>query len=160
LVQKILFALKGTIRMEPRISIITLGVADLECSYRFYKDGLGLPTSGSPQDGIVFFQTSGTCFALYPYDKLAEDVAPDWKVDAASRPDFRGVTLAHNTREKHQVDELLQQAQTAGATILKPAQDAFWGGYHGYFSDPDGYLWEIAWAESWQFNPDGSLVIE
>ncbi|MFW6304012.1 MAG: VOC family protein [Candidatus Sumerlaeota bacterium] len=146
--------------MEPRISIITLGVADLRRSYHFYKDGLGLPTSHGPDDAIIFLKTSGTCLALYPWDKLAEDIGPDYRSKESEKSLFNGITLAHNTRHKHEVDELLQRAAEAGGRMVKPAQDAFWGGYSGYFADPDGYLWEIAWAESWQFNPDGSLVIE
>lgn len=143
--------------MEPRISIITLGVADLERAYQFYHHGLGFPTTKSPEDGIIFFQTGGTCLALYPADKLAEDVAPDFP---AERTRFSGVTLAHNTREKGQVDQILQLAEKSGGKIEKPAADTFWGGYSGYFSDPDGYLWEVAHADSWEFHPDGSLVID
>jgi catechol 2,3-dioxygenase-like lactoylglutathione lyase family enzyme len=143
--------------MEPRISIITLGVADLERSYRFYHHGLGLPTTHKPEDGIIFFKTGGVRLALYPVDKLVEDVSPDFP---GERSRFPGITLAHNTREKAQVDQILQQAVEAGGSIEKPAQDTFWGGYSGYFSDPDGYLWEVAYAESWEFNPDGSLVID
>ena len=143
--------------MEPRISIITLGVADLGRAYQFYHHGLGFPASRTPEDGIIFFQTGGTCLALYPADKLAEDVAPDFPTE---RSRFPGITLAHNTREKAQVDQLLQRAVQAGGKIEKPAQDTFWGGYSGYFSDPDGYLWEVAYADSWEFNPDGSLVID
>jgi catechol 2,3-dioxygenase-like lactoylglutathione lyase family enzyme len=142
--------------MEPRISIITLGVADLERSYRFYHEGLGLPTPKSPEDGIIFFQTGGTCLALYPLEALAEDISP---THPAERGPFPGITLAHNTRTKEEVDALLAQAEKHGAVIEKPAQDTFWGGYSGYFSDPDGYLWEVAYADSWEFNPDGSLVI-
>jgi uncharacterized glyoxalase superfamily protein PhnB len=73
---------------------------------------------------------------------------------------FAGITLAHNTREKHQVGEILERARIAGGTIVKAAQDASWGGYSGYFADPDGYLWEVAWADDWEFNDDGSLVID
>jgi len=143
--------------MEPRISIITLGVADLERAYQFYHHGLGFPTTRTPEDGIIFFQTGGVCLALYPADKLAEDVSPDFP---AQRTRFPGITLAHNTREKAQVDQILQRAEAAGGKLEKPAADTSWGGYSGYFSDPDGYLWEVAYADSWRFNPDGSLVIE
>ncbi|MEV7968087.1 VOC family protein [Sphaerisporangium sp. NPDC088356] len=137
------------------MSLITLGVADLACSYRFYKDGLGLPTSRTPEDGIVFFQTSGVTLALFPYDQLAEDVGPGWDMP---RSRFTGITLAHNVREKHQVDEVLALAASAGAEIVKPAVDASWGGYSGYFSDPDGYLWEVAYG-AFDFNADGSLRV-
>jgi uncharacterized protein len=141
--------------MEPRVSLITLGVADLDRSYRFYKDGLGLPTTRTPDDGIVFFQTRGAGVALYPYGRLAEDVGPGWDVP---RSKFPGITLAHNVREKHQVDEVLELAAAAGAEIVKPAADVFWGGYSGYFADPDGYLWEVAWG-AFEFEEDGSLRI-
>ncbi len=143
--------------MEPRISIITLGVAELERSLRFYRDGLGFPTSGTPDAGIIFFQTGGTCLALYPVDKLAEDVSSRFAHRAQG---FSGVTLAHNTKAKGDVDAILREAERAGGTIEKAAEDVFWGGYSGYFSDPDGYLWEVAYSDQWQFHPDGSLVIE
>jgi uncharacterized protein len=141
--------------MEPRVSLITLGVADLERSFRFYKDGLGLPTTGTPADGVVFFQTSGTTLALYPYDDLARDVGPGWN---ETRSRFTGISLAHNVRERHEVDEVLELAAAAGATIVKPAADTFWGGYGGYFADPDEYLWEVAWG-AFEFNEDGSLRV-
>lgn len=142
--------------MEPRISIVTLGVQDLARSYRFYHDGLGFPTPSQPEQGIVFFQTQGTCLALYPYDALADDVAPGLP---KTRAPFTGITLAHNTRTKDEVDQVLALAQQAGGTLVKPAQLASWGGYSGYFADPDGYLWEVAWSAGWQFHDDGSLVI-
>jgi len=141
--------------MEPRISLVTLGVADLERSLRFYRDGLGFPTTWTTDKGVIFLQTSGTRLALYPYKKLAEDVAPEF---VTPRPKFAGITLAHNVRHKEEVDQLLAQAAQAGARIEKPAQDTFWGGYSGYFSDPDGYLWEIAYG-AFPFLEDGSLDI-
>jgi uncharacterized protein len=141
--------------MEPRISLITLGVADLERSYRFYKDGLGLPTTRTPDSGIVFFQTSGVTLALFPYHELAEDVGPGWDVP---RSRFTGITLAHNVRERHQVEEVLNLAAAAGGQIVKEAGEAEWGGYEGYFTDPDGYLWEVAWG-AFDFNEDGSLHV-
>jgi uncharacterized protein len=141
--------------MEPRISLITLGVADLARSYRFYRDGLGLPTTRKPADGIVFFQTSGATLALFPYAELAADIGPGWNVP---RSKFTGTTLAHNVRERHEVDDLLAQAAAAGAEVVKPAGEAEWGGYEGYFTDPDGYLWEVAWG-AFGFNEDGSLRV-
>ncbi|NOH78412.1 VOC family protein [Vibrio sp. RE86] len=142
--------------MEPRVSIITLGVKDLERSYQFYTQ-LGFPSSKTPKDGIIFFKTGGVCLALYPLDALAEDVSPKMSI---TEQGFSGVTLAHNTRSKQEVDEILAKAVTLGAKLEKPAQDVFWGGYSGYFSDPDGYLWEIAFGDCWEFNDDGSLVID
>ena len=143
--------------MEPRISIITLGVEDLQRAIRFYRDGLGFRTSANDEADIAFLQTSGACLALYPRDRLARDVSPNLPPDA---PTFSGVTLAHVARTCEEVDAILTLAENAGATIAKPAQKAFWGGYSGYFSDPDGHLWEVASWEGWKFNADGSLVIE
>lgn len=98
----------------------------------------------------------GTVLALYPHDRLAADVGPGF---AAPKAGFSGVTLAHNTRTKDEVDALLTRAEAAGGKIEKPAADTFWGGYSGYVSDPDGHLWEIAWADFWQFREDGSLIL-
>jgi catechol 2,3-dioxygenase-like lactoylglutathione lyase family enzyme len=141
--------------MEPRISLITLGVRDLERSLRFYKDGLGFPTTRKAEQGIVFFQTAGVCLALFPIDLLAKDVSENL---AAEKSRFSGITLAHNVRQKEDVNRILQQAQAAGGRIEKPAQQAEWGGYSGYFSDPDGYLWEVAWG-AFEIRDDGSLVV-
>jgi hypothetical protein len=126
--------------MEPRISIITLGAADLKRSITFYRDGLGLPTSHKEGEGIAFFQLRGTWLALYPMDALAEDAALP-----AARSRFGGFTLAHNVSSKAIVDLVIAQALAAGATLLKPAADTLWGGYSGYFADPDGHPWEVAW---------------
>lgn len=144
--------------MEPRVSIITLGVRDLERSLRFYRDGLGLPTTWDGSKGVVFFQTRGTCLALYPYVDLAADATLSEVADEAGLAAFNGVSIAHNVREKEEVAEVLAAAERAGGRIVKPAQDAFWGGYSGYFADPDGYLWEVAWG-AFEFNEDGSLRI-
>ncbi|MEJ2448782.1 MAG: VOC family protein [Anaerolineales bacterium] len=142
--------------MEARISIIALGVQDLERSFRFYHEGLGFPTDSKLTDGVIFFQTSGTRLELYPLDKLAEEISPGM---SGERSGFPGITLAHNTKTRAEVDQLLRLAERAGGKIVKPGQDMFWGGYSGYFTDPDGYYWEVAWADFWQFNPDGSLVV-
>ncbi len=165
--------------MEARISMVTLGVADLERATRFYAEGLGLPLR-SNDEAISFFDLNGTWLALYPWDKLAEDAEveadradPADPTDRAApadgaRPDggdrvdretapgggttgadtpgtvFRGVTLAHNVASPEEVDALLKQAVDAGAILVKPGQEVFWGGYSGYFADPDGHLWEVA----------------
>jgi catechol 2,3-dioxygenase-like lactoylglutathione lyase family enzyme len=141
--------------MEPRISLITLGVTDLSRSHRFYKDALGFPTTRQPEDGIIFFQTSGVTLALFPYSELADDIGPGWNV---ARSRFSGITLAHNVRERHEVDELLSDAAAAGGEIVKPGGETSWGGYAGYFTDPDGYLWEVAWG-AFELNEDGSLLV-
>ena len=125
--------------MEARISLITLGVSDLERSLRFYQEGLGLPRREGP-DGIAFFETRGTWLSLYPRESLAEDATV-----SAEGSGFAGFALAHNVGSPEEVDATLQQAVEAGARLLKPGQKVSWGGYSGYFADPDGFLWEVAW---------------
>lgn len=125
--------------MDPRISIITLGVTDLDPATTFSRDGLDLPELESDGD-IAFFDTQGTRLALYPRDELAADAT----VDPATTG-FDGITLAHNVHSEHAVDALIDDAETAGATIVKHPQDTSWGGYSGYFADPDDHLWEIAY---------------
>ena len=125
--------------MEPRVSLITLGVADLGRSIRFYRDGLGLPRREGPE-GIAFFETRGTWLSLCPREALAQDATV-----SSEGSGFRGFSLAHNVESPEAVDRVLEQAVSAGAELLKPGQKAFWGGYSGYFADPDGFLWEVAW---------------
>jgi catechol 2,3-dioxygenase-like lactoylglutathione lyase family enzyme len=124
--------------VEPRISLVTLGVSDLARAIRFYRDGLGLPMRESPPD-VAFFETRGTWLSLFSRIELAKDARVP--ADGAG---FRGFALAHNVRTEAEVDEVLAQAVAAGATLVKPAQRAVWGGYSGYFADPDGFLWEVA----------------
>lgn len=132
--------------MEPRISVITLGVTDLQRATAFYREGLKLPERKQGSDNITFFETSGTWLALYGRAALAEDAqAP------SEGSGFRAFTLAHNVGSPEEVDQVLEAAVAAGGTLVKAAQKAFWGGYSGYFADPDGFLWEIAW------NPHFSL---
>lgn len=142
--------------MEPRISIITLGVKDLARAIRFYRDGLGFTTKATEKDPIAFFETSGTRLALYPLNELKDDISSELKPLGTG---FNGITLAHNVRTKEQVAQVLTLAEGAGGKILKEAQDVFWGGHSGYFTDLDGYFWEVAWAECWKFNSDGSLIL-
>lgn len=149
-------------KLEPRISIIGLCVSDLERSYRFYAEGLGFPTSRKPEDTWVGFKLNGICFCIYPYENLKAENVTTRKVDAKRALDsgiMPAVGLSYNTREKHHVEEVLALAKKAGGKIEKEPEETFWGGYSGYFSDPDGHLWEVAWAESWEFNEDGSLVL-
>lgn len=124
--------------MEPRISMITLGVKDLEKSCSFYEKGLGLPKMDSPPD-IAFFTLNGTWLGLFPRDLLAQDA----NVPEAGTG-FSGVTISHNVATEREVELILNQAIASGATLVKPAQYVEWGGYSGYFSDPDGHLWEVA----------------
>jgi len=142
--------------MEPRISIITLGVQDLARAVRFYRDGLGFPTSYKDGDGIAHFRTGGVRLGLYPVNALAEDISPQLP---PARAAFPGITLAHNARTREEVARILALAEKAGATIVKPAQDVFWGGHSGYFRDPDGYFWEVAWGPMFQFDETGALLL-
>ena len=137
--------------MEQRISIITLGVADLDRSREFYER-LEWRRSMPESEGIVFFQAGAMALALYPRDSLAKDanISPDGH-------GFNRVTIAYNARNRAEVDSVLKEASAAGATILKPAEEAFWGGYSGYFSDPDGFLWEVAWNPFFAIAEDGSI---
>jgi hypothetical protein len=124
--------------MKPRISMITLGVRDLAAAVHFYETGLGFPRMAS-SPGVAFFTLDGSWLGLYPRDALAADATV-----AAEGGGFEGFTLAHNVASEAEVDAVIQQALAAGATPVKPAQKVFWGGYSGYFKDPDGHLWEIA----------------
>lgn len=126
--------------MDPRISLVTLGVDDLERSTAFYRDGLGLPQRDEASEGVAFFELSGTWLGLYPREALAEDATV-----SSEGTGFRGVTLAHNVGSTEEVDAVLTEAEAAGATVVKAGQETFWGGYSGYFEDPDGHLWEVAW---------------
>ncbi|SHJ88615.1 VOC family protein [Propionispora hippei] len=139
--------------MRPKLTIITLGVKDLAAASQFYRDGLGWPPSKASQDQIVFFDAGGVGLALYPRDLLAEDAT----VPSAGSG-FTGITLAHNTKSKEEVDQVLAQAVQAGATLVKPAQAVFWGGYSGYFADPDGHLWEVAWNPFIEFDENDALI--
>jgi hypothetical protein len=125
--------------MEPRLSLVTLGVEDLARARQFYAEGLGLPLSAQSSDDVTFFELPGVWLGLYPRTALAEDVGTP-----AQGSGFRGFTLAHNVRTKAEVDAVLAEAVAAGATLVKPAQEVFWGGYSGYFADLDGFLWEVA----------------
>lgn len=132
--------------MKPRISVITIGVSDLERAVRFYRDGLRLSTEGIigtefEHGAVAFFELqSGLRLALWPRKSLAHDAG--MAVAPASATEF---TLGHNVASKEEVNTVMEQARAAGAEIVKEAQDTFWGGYAGYFLDPDGHLWEVVW---------------
>jgi len=139
--------------MEQRVSIVTLGVADLKRSAEFYER-LGWRRSIAKAEGVVFFQAGGMALALFPRPELAKDA----NIDPEGRG-FDGVSLAYNARNRAEVDSVLEEAEAAGAKLLKPAQVAFWGGYSGYFSDLDGFLWEVAWNPSFPMAEDGSIRV-
>jgi hypothetical protein len=132
--------------MKPRITVLTLGVDDLEASLRFYRDGLGLPTPGIvgtefEHGAVAFFELQGgLILALWPRADLAWDTGIP---QAASSP--TELSIGHNVASREAVDAVMEQAERAGATIVKLARDTFYGGYAGYFQDPDGHLWEVAW---------------
>lgn len=136
--------------MKPRISLITICVDDLERSLRFYRDGLGLKTDGIigkefEYGAVVFIDLQGGLkLALWPRKSLAHDTGL-----SLGKPSATEFTIGHNVSSKAEVDAVMEQARKAGAVIVKPAQDAFWGGYSGYFQDPDGHLWEVAWNPQW-----------
>lgn len=140
--------------MDPRITLITLGVRDLPRAVAFYRDALGLPSSSASNEHVAFFRLKGTMLGLYPWDMLAEDAGV-----ASAGEGFRGVALAHNVATRDAVDALLAQAQQAGGQLVKAAADAFWGGYSGYFADPDGHLWEVAWNPVLPLAPDGTMQL-
>jgi len=127
--------------MKAKISLITLGVDDLERAIRFYRDGLGLPQYSFESEGVAFFDLEGTWLGLFPREELAKDIG----LPSAEGSGFSGITLAHNVASKEAVDALLEQAATAGGTLVKPAQEVFWGGYSGYFRDTEGHYWEVAY---------------
>ena len=138
--------------MKPRISVLTLGVTDLERSVQFYRDGLGLSTDGIigkewEHGAVAFFDLqNGLKLALWPRKSIAADTQlPE------PAPSPTAFTIGHNVSSKAEVDAVMEQAKEAGAIIVKPAGDTFWGGYSGYFQDPDGHLWEIVWNP--QFEP-------
>lgn len=132
--------------MKPQISVITLGVDDLEEAVRFYRDGLGLPTDGIIGEefeygAVAFFDlSSGLKLAVWPRKSLAHDTG--LALQPSSATEF---SIGHNVTSKSEVDRVMTQAENAGAVIVKGAQETFWGGYAGYFQDPDGHLWEIVW---------------
>lgn len=132
--------------MKPRINVITLAVSDLEASLTFYRDGLGLPTKGITgtefEDGAVVFidMNDNLILALYPRVSLAKDANID-----PGTPSPAELSIGHLVNSRQEVDAIMKQAEDAGAKITDPARDRFWGGYSGYFQDPDGHLWEVAW---------------
>ena len=139
--------------MKPRITLLTLGVDDLEQAVRFYRDGLGLATEGIvgveyEHGAVAFFDLqAGLKMALWPRASIAHDTGL-----AVGPPSPTQFTIGHNVASKAEVDAVMAQASAAGATIVKPAHETFWGGYAGYFQDPDRHLWEVAWNPQWQLD--------
>jgi catechol 2,3-dioxygenase-like lactoylglutathione lyase family enzyme len=140
--------------MQQRLSLVTLGVRDLARARAFYLDGLGWRPSGAGNESVVFIQLNGLALGLWSRASLAEDAGLD---DAEGG--FSGISLAYNARSREEVDQVLAEAGAAGGTVVRPAHETFWGGYSGYFADPDGHLWEVAWNPFWEVTEDGRLVL-
>lgn len=136
--------------MQPRVTVITLGVADLEASLHFYRDGLGFPADGIvgkefEHGAVVFIQLEhGLRLALWPRTSIAHDTGLP-----LTPPSPTNMTLGHNVASSQEVDEVMGRAAAAGAVVVKPAHETFWGGYSGYFEDPDGHVWEVVWNPQW-----------
>lgn len=139
--------------MDQRISIVTLGTDDLAKAVAFWE-AMGWPRKQRKFDAIALFQCGGIAFAIYPFDKLAEDCGM-----ADRGPGFGGFTIAHNVGSKAEVDALIARAVSHGATLQRAPHDAFWGGYSGYFCDPDGHPWEVAYNPFMPLNADGSVTL-
>ncbi|RST87395.1 VOC family protein [Aquibium carbonis] len=139
--------------MEPRVSIVTLGVHDLDRAVRFYE-AMGLTRHAGITEGVAFYQMGGIILSLFPRGELAKDAGID--------PDgsgFSGIALAYNTRSEAEVDAVLSRAVEAGGTIVRPAGRAFWGGRTGYFADAEGHLWEVAHNSTFPIAADGSITL-
>lgn len=139
--------------MQPRLTLLTLGTTDLARAIRFYEN-LGWTRSACGGEGVAFFQVGGLALALWPRENLAEDAGVP-----AQGEGFRGFALAYNTASREETDAVLTKAVEAGGTLVKSAGDVFWGGYSGYFADPDGTLWEVAWNPGFTLLPDGTLKL-
>lgn len=147
-----MIALRET-ALDQRVSLITLGVADVQASTAFYER-LGWRRSSQSQDDVAFFDAGGVIFGLFGRDALAEDTGLTAQGDG-----FRAVSVAQNLGSKDAVDAALTEAEAAGARIVKPAAEVFWGGYSGYFSDPDGHLWEVAFNPHWPLDAGGRVLL-
>lgn len=144
-----------------RLNLVTLGVRDYGRSIAFYREGLGfkLHIIGDENNpGVVFFNNQGSKISLFQMDELAKDIHPEAPPVAADG--FSGITLAYNAKSKEEVDEIFRRAEKAGAKITKNPVTVFWGGYSGYFQDPDGHYWEVAYGEDWEFDENDMLIIE
>lgn len=141
-----------------RINLICLGVKNMTTAVTFYRDGLGFKTAEQGDNPtIVFFNSSGTKLELYPLEELAKDI------DAQNPPTgtgFAGITLAYNAKSKEEVDHVINLARRAGGKVVKEPETVFWGGYSGYFTDPDGYYWEVAWGPEFTYDDQDMLLID
>lgn len=140
--------------MRPRINLVTLGVADIAASRAFYER-LGFVASSASNPNVAFFDANGVALGLFGHDALAEDA----HLNPSAASTFRGVSLAWNAASEAEVDKILAHAVASGANLLKPAQKVFWGGYSGYFADPDGHLWEVAYNPFFPLTAEGHLTL-
>jgi catechol 2,3-dioxygenase-like lactoylglutathione lyase family enzyme len=140
--------------MRQKLNLITLGVDDFERSVNFYEKGLGWKRSPKSVDGLALFPLGGITLALHPRQELAEDTTLQY-----TPTEFSRLTLSYNTKSEKEVDDVLKEVETLGATILKPAQKVFWGGYGGYFKDLDGYVIEVAYNPFWELDEDDNLIL-
>ena len=140
--------------MRQKLTVVTLGVKDLSKAISFFEDGLGWKRSSASQEAVAFFSLGGLVLSLFSREHLAEDamVSPEGN-------GFQAFTLAYNAVDKTEVDTVLAQAEKAGATIVKPAQEVFWGGYSGYFRDPEGFLFEVAYNPFWELDEAGNVLL-
>lgn len=140
--------------MRQKLNLITLGVADIVRSVHFYEQGLGWKRSDKSMDDLVLFPLGGITLALYPLQELSADTTL-----AYQQSTFSGLTLAYNAQSEKEVEEVLDQVVQLGAELVKPAQKVFWGGYSGYFKDPDGYVFEVAYNPFWELDEQDNLVL-
>ena len=143
----------GGIMKIPRLTVLTLGVADLNIATKFYEAVLGTPPNSS-YEGVTFIELPGTWLALYPLENLAKDISPEVPI---TRSGFSGITLAHNARSKDDVIAIVERAKSVGARVVKEPQETFWGGFSGYFADLDGLYWEVAWGPMFEFAENGEF---
>ncbi|MCW1924406.1 VOC family protein [Luteolibacter arcticus] len=139
-----------------RLTVVTLGVDDLETSAGFYLQVFDTPPNRDHED-VCFFPLPGCWISLFPLAHLAEDISPSVP---KSRGGFSGVTFAHNVKTRDEVVTVIERARAAGAVVVKEPQDTFWGGFSGYFADPDGYHWEVVWGPMFDFTEDGALLFK
>ena len=142
--------------MRQKLSLITLGVESLHSSLDFYEKGLGWKRSAASMDEFVVFPLGGISIALYPKKELAADAT----VKYSEKPiEFAGLTISYNAKSEEEVNQVLSEVKKLGATIIKPAQKVFWGGYNGYFKDPNGFLFEVAYNPFWPLNEHGDIIL-
>lgn len=142
-----------------KIACICLGVKDMSQSVHFYRDLLGFQTNETGDNPpVIFFNTPGTKFELFPLDKLAQDISKENPPQIGQG--FSGITLAYNVQNKEDVDKVIELVRCSGGKIVKEPQDVFWGGYHAYFRDLDGYYWEVAWGPNFKYDEMGMLDLD